>query len=165
MIRPWQALSWLALLALVATAWVWQARSGDWQPPAPLPPELPDIATLPQAEQAAMAQSLARPVLWAARRPVASGADKGEAKSELEQARLMAVVAAGKDEIALLSAPSGKTLKITAATRPWRLESFDGRTAVFTSAADGKRIERSLEQVSPAPPAPGAPAAAARAKR
>lgn len=160
MTRAWLFVPWLALVALAASVWGWQTQKNAWQPPAARAPELPALAALPPVEPAAMTQATARPLLWAERRPVAQDAGKDEAKSELAQARLLAVVAAGKEQIALLTRQDGKALKLTSQTRPWRLESFDGRTAIFVSIADGKRIERALEQQAPPAQAPAAARAA-----
>ncbi|MEZ5718454.1 MAG: hypothetical protein R3E55_08370 [Burkholderiaceae bacterium] len=50
--------------------------------------------------------------------------------------------------MAILQRPDGSPLKITTESTPWRIESFDGRKAVFVSA-DAQRIERPLEAGQP----------------
>ena len=156
MMRPWLFVPWLALAAVVASVGAWQVRKDHWQPPSPHAPELPELAALPSVEPVSMTQALAHPVLWAARQPVEQGGGKAEPEPELAQARLLAVVSAGKEQIALLTAKDGSSLKLTSQTSPWKLERFDGRTAVFVSTA-GKRVQRPLErQAAPPPTLPSA---------
>ncbi|RQO82559.1 hypothetical protein DBV10_08895 [Acidovorax sp. FJL06] len=74
----------------------------------------------------------------------------------MTQSRLTAVLESGGERVAILQRADGSTLKITAATQPWRIVSFDGRKAVFASADEGQ-VERPLEAGSPAvaPARPG----------
>lgn len=164
-VRPWQLFPWAVAVLLLASAWGWQTRKNDWQPPAARLPQLPELAALPAPEAVQMRQSLARPVLWAARRPLDQGGRKGE-ESEIAKARLLAVVSSGQDLIALLARSEGSTLKITPRTRPWRIEAFDGLTATFVHEGSGQRVQRALERVlSPSPAAPAAAPAAGAAKK
>ncbi|WP_255577456.1 MULTISPECIES: hypothetical protein [unclassified Acidovorax] len=94
-------------------------------------------------------QAVERPLLWASRRPVAVEEKKTSLVTELLQARLTAVFESGKERVAILQRPDGSTLKITGETKPWRVESFDGRKALFVSA-DDQRVERPLEAGSAA---------------
>ncbi len=152
MMRPWHVIGVLALLVLAVGAGLWQTRKNDWQPPVALAPQLPALAALGAPARPNMGQALARPLLWAARRPMEQAGAQSGADSDVAKARLLAVVASGNSQIALLQRADGSNLKLTAQSQPWRLESFDGRTAVFTSA--GRRVERALEHgAAPAPAA------------
>lgn len=163
MTRPWLVVLWLAAAALLASAWGWHARRDAWQPPPALAPQLPSLVALPAPEAAPMRVSLARPLLWPARRPIEQGAAKNGPESELAKARLLAVVSSGKEWIALLARPDGSALKLTTQTRPWRIEAFDGRNATFVRQDGGQRVERPLEHAAPSSPAASAPPPAARA--
>ncbi|NCU67433.1 hypothetical protein GWK50_16545 [Acidovorax sp. 210-6] len=72
------------------------------------------------------------------------------------QSRLMAVFESGKERVAVLQRKDGSVFKISVASEPWKLQSFDGRKAYFV-AADGQRAERPLEPGNP-PPAKANPA-------
>ncbi|MBV7428772.1 hypothetical protein KW843_00725 [Acidovorax sp. sif1233] len=72
----------------------------------------------------------------------------------MTQSRLTAVLESGLQRVAILQRADGTTLKITGETKPWRIESFDGRNAVFLSA-DDQRVERPLEAGSAAAPKAG----------
>lgn len=148
MIKPWHLLPVLAASALAASAYWWQAEKDRWTPPAPLKPDLPKVEPLPQHERMRARQALERPVFWTARRPVEVDDKKNSLARELTQSRLSAVFESGRDRVAILQRPDGSTLKITADTKPWRIESFDGRKATFVSADDG-RVVRPLEAGTP----------------
>jgi len=99
-------------------------------------------------------QARERPVLWASRRPPqVVETKKDEAADVLSQSRLMAVLESGPARVAMLQQPDGKKLKLTTETKPWSIESFDGRKAVFLST-DNRRIERLLEAGATPPKAP-----------
>ncbi|MBS0392342.1 MAG: hypothetical protein JSS19_15930 [Proteobacteria bacterium] len=80
-------------------------------------------------------------------------------EQEINQSRLTAVFESGRQRIALLQRPDGSPLKLTSDTKPWRLESFDGRKALFVSEDGAQRVERPLEAgpKGPAPRAAGRP--------
>ena len=88
--------------------------------------------------------ALERPLLWTSRRPTGAGDPKGGMAQELMESRLTAVFTSGKDQLAVLQRKDGSTLKLGADSKPWRIESFDGRKAQFVSADDA-RVERPLE--------------------
>lgn len=159
MTRPWHIIVLLAAAALAVSAWGWHARKNAWQPPPARLPQLPSLPALPTPEAADMHSSLARPVLWPARRPPEQGSRKSE-DPELAKARLLAVVSSGKDLIALLARPDGSALRLTSSSQPWRVQAFDGRTATLVHSGNGQRVERVLErQAQPSPAAPAAKAA------
>jgi len=145
MIRPWHLAPLLAGAALAASAYWWLAEKDRWQPPPALRPDLPQIVPLPQPPQAKVRETLARPPLWASRRPVDAGGKKGGMEQEITQSRLMAVFESGRQRIALLQRPDGSLLKLTSDAKPWRLESFDGRKALFVSEEGAGRVERPLQ--------------------
>lgn len=157
--KPWLLGPVLAAVALAASAYWWHTQKAMWTPPPERRPELPAFASLPGPQGAAVQHAQERPVLWASRRPPqVVEKKKDEAADSLAQSRLMAVLESGPNRVAVLQQPDGSKLKITAETKPWRIESFDGRKAVFLSA-DDRRIERPLEpgaapqrvKASPAP--------------
>lgn len=156
MTKPWQVIPWVAVAALAASAWWWQTGKDAWRAPPARKPELPAVADIPSPPVFRAQHALARPLLWTSRRP--SGADdpKGGFAKDLMQSRLTAVFASGKDQIAILQRKDGSSLKLGADSKPWRIESFDGRKAVFVSA-DQQRVERLLEHVSGPEPKPAPP--------
>ena len=135
----------LALALALASALVWLRQRNAWQPPPPLKPELPLAMELPALANPPVTTALARPLFWPSRRPnpVAPAAGKGP-KDELDDAQLTAVLQAGPHRIALLRQKDGSSMKVSDNSRPWRIESFDGRKAVFVSNR-GQRAERLLE--------------------
>lgn len=153
-VKPWYLLPVLAASALVASAYWWQAEKDRWTPPAALNPDLPKIEPLPEHARVRARQALERPVFWASRRPVEVDDKKNSLARELTLSRLTAVFESGRERVAVLQRADGTTLKITTDTKPWRIESFDGRKAIFVSADDG-RVERPLE--ASAPPAARTP--------
>lgn len=149
MIKPWHLVPVLAAVALGASAYWWQSSKDTWSPPAPRKPELPQIEPMPRPPDARAVHAAKRPVFWASRRPADTGGPKGGLAGELAQSRLTAVLESGANSVAILQRPDGSPLKITTESTPWRIESFDGRKAVFVSA-DAQRIERPLEAGNPA---------------
>ena len=158
MIKPWYLVPLLAASALAASAFWWQAEKDRWTPPQALKPDLPKVEPLPQHARVRARQAVERPLLWASRRPVEVDDKKNNLARELSQARLAAVLESGRERVAILQRADGTTLKITAQTKPWRIESFDGRKATFVSAEKG-RVERPLEAGPPeaAKAPPGGP--------
>ena len=157
MIKPWHLLPVLAASAVAASAYWWQAEKERWVPPAALKPDLPKVEPLPQHARVRARQALERPVFWASRRPVEVDDKKNNLARELNQSRLTAVFESGRERVAILQRADGSTLKITTHTKPWRIEAFDGRKAIFVSA-DAGRVERPLE-AGTAPAAGSSPAA------
>lgn len=152
MIKSWYLGPIVGVAALAASAYWWNAEKDRWSPPAPRKPDLPKVEPMPQAIKVRAKQAVERPVLWSARRPVAVEEKKTSLVTELMQSRLTAVFESGKERVAVLQRADGSTLKITADTKPWRIDSFDGRKALFISA-DDQRVERPLEGGSAPPPA------------
>ncbi|MGB3451614.1 MAG: hypothetical protein WBA58_14100 [Giesbergeria sp.] len=149
MIKPWHLVPVLAAVALGASAYWWQARKDTWSPPAARKPDLPQMEPMPQPLDTRALHATKRPVFWASRRPADTGGPKGGLAGELAQSRLTAVLESGASSVAILQRQDGSPLKITTESTPWRIESFDGRKAVFVSA-DAQRIERPLEAGNPA---------------
>ena len=156
-IKPWPFAPVLALAALAASAYWWQAEKDRWVPPPPRKPDLPQVEPIAPPVAVRARQALERPLLWTSRRPMEVYEKKTNLVSELMQMRLTAVLESGKDRVAILQRPDGSPLKVTAETKPWRIESFDGRKAIFLTD-DAQRVERPLEAGS-APPARGGSAA------
>lgn len=164
-IKPWYLAPLAAMVAVAASAFWWDAEKARWTPPPPRKPDLPKVDPMPVAASARITQALERPLLWTSRRPVAVEEKKSSMVNELMQARLTAVFESGADRVAILQRADGTTLKITGETKPWRVDSFDGRKAIFLSA-DNQRVERPLEAGSPAAASdPRAAAAAERVRR
>ena len=149
MIKSWYMAPVLGIVAVAASAYWWDAEKDRWSPPPPLKPDLPTVEPMPPAVRVHARQALEHPLLWTSRRPVAVDDKKSSMANELMQARLTAVLESGKDRVAILQRTDGSTLKITGETKPWRVESFDGRKALFLSA-DNQRVERPLEAGTPA---------------
>ena len=141
---------------LVGIAW-WVVGRSAWQPPAPVRPALPEIAQTEPVSAAGGKAALEAPLFWTSRAPVESGEVKVEVapESEMSRMRLMAVLESGGQRVALLQRPDRSVLKLDSAesSQDWRLESFDGVTAVFVSR-DGQRVERSLEKTPGSATAP-----------
>ena len=133
---------------LVGIAW-WVVGRSAWQPPAPVRPALPEIAQTEPVSAAGGKAALEAPLFWTSRAPVESGEVKVEVapESEMSRMRLMAVLESGGQRVALLQRADRSVLKLDSAepNPDWRLESFDGVTAVFVSR-DGQRVERPLEK-------------------
>ncbi|BEP95135.1 hypothetical protein GmRootA79_35190 [Acidovorax sp. A79] len=144
MIKPWYLGPVLAIAALAASAYWWHAEKDRWSPPSPRKPDLPKVEPMPQPIKVHAKQAVERPLFWASRRPVVVDEKKSSLVTELSQSRLTAVLESGAQRVAILLRADGTTLKVTGETKPWRLESFDGRKAVFVSA-DDQRVERPLE--------------------
>lgn len=142
--KPWHLVPLLAAAALAASAYWWHAESEAWNPPPARKPDLPKLEPLPTPVLIRAKQALERPLFWASRRPVEKDEKKGGLSKELQESRLTAVLESGQARIALLQRKDGSQFKITAETKPWRIESFDGRRAVFLSV-DEQRVERPLE--------------------
>lgn len=156
MTKPWQVAPWLALAALAASGWWWQAGKDAWRAPPARKPELPLVADIPAPPVLRAQQALERPLLWTSRRPTGAGDPKGGFAQELMESRLTAVFASGKNQLAVLQRKDGSSLKLGTDSKPWRIESFDGRKAVFVSA-DQQRVERLLERAPGPGPKPGLP--------
>lgn len=150
MIRPWHLGPVLAAVALAGCAYWWHAKKDAWNPPPARLPDLPKVEIMPSPVPVIAKQALERPLLWSSRRLAETGDKKSGMAQELTQSRLMAVFESGKERVAVLQRKDGSTMKITAETKPWRLESFDGRKAFFVSA-DEQQVERPLEPGSPPP--------------
>lgn len=148
MIRLWLFAPALAISALGASTYWWHMEKDTWQPPRAKLPDLPQVTAFPMRAVPLTKQSLERPLLWTSRRPVLTGEKKTGLAQELEQSRLMAVLESGAERVALLKRADGSVLKITTTSSPWRLESFDGRRAVFVSP-DSARLDRPLEAGQP----------------
>lgn len=149
MIKPWYFGPALGAVAVAASAYWWNAEKERWVPPPARKPDLPKVEPMPPATKIRAKQAVDAPLLWATRRPVVVDEKKTSLVTELLQARLTAVFESGKERVAVLQRPDGSTLKITGETKPWRVESFDGRKALFVSA-DDQRVERPLEAGSAA---------------
>lgn len=156
MIKPWLLAPLVTVLALGASAVWWGAEKDRWTPPSARRPDLPTVAPMPAPAGAVTKQALAAPLFWASRRPNDVDDKKGGAAKELTQSRLTAVLESGKDRVAILQRVDGTILKITNQTKPWRVDSFDGRKAIFLSAGD-LRVEKQLEALSPASAKPANP--------
>lgn len=156
MIKSWYLAPVLGIVAVAASAYWWDAEKERWTPPPPRKPDLPKVEPMPSVVRIRARQAVERPLLWTSRRPVAVDEKKSSMVNELMQSRLTAVLESGKDRVAILQRADGSTLKITGETKPWRVESFDGRKAFFVSA-DNQRVERPLEAGSAAPARPGGP--------
>lgn len=156
MTKPWQLVPLLAAAALAASAWWWQTEKDAWRAPPARNPELPTLADISAPPVFRARNAVARPVLWTSRRPAGTDEQKGGLAQELMQSRLTAVIASGKEQIAILQRKDGSPLRLSGETKPWRIESFDGRKAIFVSA-DQQRVERLLEQLPAAAPRPGLP--------
>ena len=148
--KPWIVVPMLAAAALVASAYWWKTHQNDWSPPLPRQPDLPQYIPMASPSSVSTVQALARPLLWTNRRPVESKneSQKNQQELELAQSRLLAVLESGGDRIALLQHANGTLLKLTSESKPWRLESFDGRRAIFFSD-EAKRSELFLEYATP----------------
>lgn len=149
MIKPWYVGPVLGAVAVAASAYWWHTEKERWNPPQARRPDLPKVEPIPPVIKVRAKQAVEHPLLWASRRPVAVEEKKTSLVTELLQARLTAVFESGKERVAILQRPDGSTLKITGETKPWRVESFDGRKALFVSA-DDQRVERPLEAGSAA---------------
>lgn len=157
MIRLWPMWPVLASVSLAVSAYWWNAKKETWQPPPARKPDLPKVEAMPQLLPLGIKRAQDRPLLWTSRRPVDVEDKKGSQTSELMQSRLTAVLESGSQRVAILQRPDGTTLKISTETNPWRIESFDGRKAIFVSATGGERVERPLEAGPPAVVKTGAP--------
>lgn len=156
MTKPWQVAPLLAVAALAASAWWWQTGKNAWRAPPARMPELPAVAELPSQPVFHAQEALKRPLLWMSRRPISVGDPKGGFAKDLMESRLTAVFASGKDKLAILQRKDGSILKLSTDSKPWRIESFDGRKAVFMSV-DQQRVERPLEHAASPEPKPGQP--------
>lgn len=154
MIKSWYLAPVFAAVAVAASGYWWSVEKNRWAPPSPRKPDLPRVEAMPPVVKVRATQAVERPLLWAARRPVAVDEKKSSLVTELMQSRLTAVLESGGDRVAILQKADGSTLKITNETRPWRIESFDGRRAMFVSA-DDQRVERPLEPGAAASARPG----------
>lgn len=148
MIRYWLLGPAIAVAALAASAYWWTAEKDRWNPPPARKPDLPVVEPMPQPPQLGSRQALEHPLLWVSRRPIPVATEAEDKKvsqaRELMQSRLTAVLESGANRVAILQRADGSILKITTETKPWRIESFDGRKAQFVSADDA-RVERPLE--------------------
>lgn len=149
MIKPWYLVPVLAIAALATSAYWWHTEKNTWTPPTARSPDLPHLESMPQPQVIRAVYAIQRPLLWTSRRPADTGVVKRSMDSELMQSRLMVVLESGTILVAILQRQNGSPLKITTETQPWRIESFDGRKAVFVST-DAQRVERPLEAGAPA---------------
>lgn len=149
MIKPWVFAPVVALVALMGSTFWWQAEKDRWVPPAARRPDLPTVALMPEPVRVVAKQALELPLFWVSRRPVDVGEKKNGAADELVKSRLTAVFESGKERVAVLQRADGTTLKLSNETKPWQMESFDGRKAIFVSA-DNQRVEKYLEASPPA---------------
>lgn len=156
MIKPWHFVPVLAAAALAASGYWWLAEKDRWIPPPPRKPDLPKVEPLQPHARVSARQALEKPLFWSSRRPIAVEEKKQSQSNELMQARLTAVLESGRESVAILQRPDGSTLKITAQSSPWRIDSFDGRKATFVSA-DNERVERPLEPGISVRTPPGGP--------
>lgn len=150
MMRLWFMAPVLAGVAVAGNVYWWQLNRDAWQPPIARLPDIPNIAPMPQRVDAGAQQALQRPLLWTSRRPIPVNDKRAGIAQELQQSRLMAVLESGDEHVALLRRNDGSVMKITAISNPWKLDSFDGRRAVFISP-DGQRVDRPLEPGTAAP--------------
>lgn len=150
MIKPWYFGPMLAIVSLAGSAYWWYAQKDAWSPPPARLPDLPKVEAMPSPVPVVARQAIERPLLWSSRRMVETGDKKSSLARELTQSRLMAVLESGPERVAVLQRKDGSTMKITAETKPWRLESFDGRRANFIST-DEQRVQRPLEAGNPPP--------------
>lgn len=164
MIKSWYAAPVLGIVAVAASAFWWNAEKDRWSPPPPRKPDLPRVEPMPDAVRIRAREAVERPLLWTSRRPIAVDEKKSGMANELMQSRLTAVFESGNERVAILQRADGTTLKLTGATKPWRVESFDGRKALFLSA-DNQRVERPLEAGNAAPPPTARPGIAAERVR
>lgn len=148
--KPWHLVPLMVAAALAGAGYWWMQEKERWVPPVALKPDLPKLEALPTPTTVQAKQAEARPMLWSSRRPPEQVEKKSNIANELMEARLSAVFESGKIRIAVLQRPDGAPWKITSDTSPWRLESFDGRKAVFLSK-DGQQVERPLEAGGAAP--------------
>ncbi len=156
MMKAWYLGPLLGAAALAASAYWWDVEKERWTPPPPRKPDLPKVEPMPSVVPIRARQAIEHPLFWTSRRPVVVDEKKSSLVSELMQSRLTAVFESGPERVAILLRADGSTLKITGETKPWRIESFDGRRAFFISS-DDQRVERPLESGSVAAARPGAP--------
>lgn len=149
MIKPWFFAPLVALIAVIVSGLWWQSEKDRWKPPPARKPDLPSVAAMPPPMPVLAKQALESPLFWASRRPVEVDDKKGGLAKELTEARLTAVLESGTQRVAILLRADGTTLKINNETKPWRLDSFDGRKAVFFAQGD-QRVEKQLEVLAPA---------------
>jgi len=155
---------WMAILLTIggcagSAAYWWDRDHALWQPPAALRPDVAGIQPLPQSAPVTATESVARPPLWATRRPPRARTQEDRLLEELNQSYLLAVVQSGPRSVALLRAPDGRLVRYDDQSRPWRLESFNGRQGVFVTP-EGKRVTRPLQ-----PPPAAAPSRAPAPRR
>lgn len=148
MIKPWHVVPLLATVAVGVSVHWWQSESDRWVPPQARRPDLPKLEPMPQPVRVNARQALERPVFWSSRRPMEIEDKKSSLSRELSLSRLTAVLESGHERVAILQRADGTVFKITGETQPWRIESFDGRKAVFSSA-DAGTVERPLDPGSP----------------
>jgi hypothetical protein len=150
--RYWLFLLALAVGGLVGSYIWWKQRETEWTDPVPIRPELSTVdlslETLPSPPLAA----LDRPLLWASRRfkPVQTAKSASDL-DELNQARLLSVVQSGDQIVVVIKKKDGLMARYNQVSQPWRVQSFEGRTATLVSA-DGQPVSLNLESASPAPP-------------
>ncbi|MFT3813729.1 MAG: hypothetical protein QM740_10150 [Acidovorax sp.] len=153
-LKPWHIAPVLAVAAVAAAIGWWQMQKDRWSPPPALKPDLPQIEPMPAPAPFTAKQALARPLLWTSRRPSPVDEKKDGMAQEITQSRLTAVLESGRERVAVLQRANGTTLKVTTETAPWRIQSFDGRKAVFVSGSQS--VEKPLEAGKQAPPKGGA---------
>lgn len=148
-LKPWHIAPAVAIAAVAASVGWWQVQKDRWSPPPALKPDLPQIEPMPSPAPFTAKQAQARPLLWTSRRPPPAEERKDNMAQEITQSRLTAVLESGSELVAVLQRANGTTLKITTETNPWRIQSFDGRKAVFVSG--GRSVEKPLEAGKQAP--------------
>lgn len=145
MIRYWLLLPVLAALGLVGSAWWWDAEKDWWHAPPAKVPDIQTVDLVPMISTVTPLAALERPVFWSSRRVKKPEPVKDTRQAdELSQARLLSVVQSGKQLVALLRRKDGSLAKYSHESQPWRVESFDGRTATFVTS-DGQKVGLPLE--------------------
>lgn len=149
MIRYWLLVPLFAFSTFAGSVYWWWSVRGDWwvPPPARLP-DVPSANVINPPSTLPPTAALDRPLLWSSRR-YKSPPTQQDARlaDEMAQARLLSVVQSGLTIIAVIRKKDGTVMRYTQNSEPWRIHSFDGRTATMV-AADGQQTTLLLQ---PAP--------------
>lgn len=145
MYKPW--LIWIGAVLVCASGlfgW-WQQAQGLWVPPAPKAPDIGAVQKIDGWPAQPLLGAQDRPPFWPTRkpRPVVQP-NVGGGYDELANAALMTVMHTRGHFIALLRRQDGTVLKLGSDSTPWRIDSFDGRVAAFSSA-EGQTLSKPLE--------------------
>jgi hypothetical protein len=146
----WLTVCGLIIACLGAAAQWWQRDHTWWRAPAAKRPDVPVVTQLPAEPPPALAEAIARPLLWSVRRPPRARTQEDRLLEELNRSNLLAVVQSGPRRIALLKGPDGDVRRYDDQSHPWRLEAFNGREGTFVGP-DGQRVVRPLQAPPPAP--------------